>query len=183
MNTDGTKPKHRSGAKSMGIACLLIIGLIIAIAVMLQALFSWGSTRNHSVPCLSRVKQLGTAIQMYAAENDGMAPLGANWQEALFPYIKSKTMLICPEAKTEDRCYALNFHVQGRNIWVIDPPQNAVMVFESIPGTNQCGSRQLLPSPPRHPEGHSIAFMDGHAKSVKPQEIDSLIWNVKAYVR
>src|SRR5947208_16933729 len=71
-----TRPRRRSGAFTL-VELLVVIGIIaVLIGVLLPAL---NRAREHaySVQCLSNLRQIGIAAQMYAQQNHGQLPLGA----------------------------------------------------------------------------------------------------------
>ena len=176
--------KSSSTVKIVCLSCFVIILLIFAVmTAVLFPVFNRARGAARGTSCLSNTKQIATGFMMYMAEWDDRMPMGNDWQTAIEPYIKSTSIWNCSSAKTMDPCYAFNSKLVKVNATNIDAPYDTVMIFESIPGMNQCGGKELLPSPPRHEQGHSIAFVDGHARGVKPQEIDSLIWNVKLIAR
>ncbi|MHB1455959.1 MAG: hypothetical protein ACYC0V_03485 [Armatimonadota bacterium] len=176
-------PSSQKSASTIKIVCLscLVIAMLIFVllAAVLFPVFNRARGAAKSTSCLSNTKQIATAFMMYTSEFDDRMPLGNNWQPALDPYIKSRYIWKCPSAQTTDPCYAFNSKLVKARLSDINAPYNTVMVYESIPGMNQRGGKKLLPSPPRHEYGHSIGFVDGHAKGVKPKEIDLLIWDVK----
>ncbi|WP_319586199.1 hypothetical protein [uncultured Desulfobulbus sp.] len=180
-------PSSKSSSSTTKIVCLSCLGIMlfifIAITVVTYPVFFRARGAAKSTSCLSNTKQLAIAFMMYTSEFDDRMPLRNNWQAALDPYIKSRSIWKCPSAQTTDPCYAFNSKLEKAKLSDINTPQDTVMVFESVPGMNQCGGKELFPSPPRHPEGHSIAYADSHAKSVKPQEIDSLVWNIKTLAK
>lgn len=171
--------KSSSTVKIVCLSCFVIILISVAVlAAVLFPVFNRARGAARSTSCLSNTKQIATAFMMYTSEFDDRMPLGNSWQPALDPYMKSRYIWKCPSAQTTDPCYAFNSKLVKAKLSDINAPQDTVMVFESVPGMNQFGGKELLPSPPRHPEGHSIGFVDGHVKSVKPDGVDSLLWNI-----
>ncbi|WP_319586200.1 hypothetical protein [uncultured Desulfobulbus sp.] len=187
MNINGTEPNLRSpeppstvpltGTRIAWLSCIVII--FLTFAVMAAILYpAHQRVKARSMICLSNTKSLGMAFLMYMADSDDQMPSGNNWLWEVDPYIRSKAILKCPSVSTLDPCYAFNSKLEKTRNSDIKEPDNTVMQFESVPGMNQCGGKELLPLPPRHPQGHSIGFVDGHAGSVMPTDIDSLIWNI-----
>ena len=184
MNADGNAepngPESSLTAKPVSLIGIVIgVVIIIVVAAVLVPVLtparddhSTGTTAN----CLSNTKSLGAAFLMYMADNDDRMPPGDNWLGEVDPYIRSKAILKCPSASTSDPCYAFNSKLGKVKVSDINASDSTVMIFESIPGMNQCGGKELLPSPPRHPKGHSIAFADGHVKMIGTEGVDALIW-------
>ena len=192
MNTDNTEQKYQSEQpssekssykKPVCLTCMIIVFILISTTiVIIYPLWIQDGKSVKRTWCLSNIKMLSVGMQMYMGENDMLMPDRNNWQTAIEQYIKSNKTFICPAVKTDKPCYAFNSSLSAVNTSNIDAPEDVVMQFESIPGVNQCGGRELLPIPVRH-SGHSIAFVDGHARGVDPRKIDSYIWNAKKISR
>lgn len=188
MNTGNAEPKPQPEKSSSGkssaikpvcLTCMIVVFVLIsALGVIIYPLWIQNGKSATRTWCLSNIKMLSVGMQMYANENDMMMPLRNNWKTAIEEYVKSNKAFICPTVSTDKPCYAFNTSLGAVNSSGIDTPDKTVMLFESIPGINQCGGKELLPIPLRH-SGHSIAFVDGHARGVDPREIDSYIWNAK----
>lgn len=73
---------------------LVTIGIIAVLASMLMPSLARGRDRATQISCASKCKQLGTALDMYADENDGFYPLegdavngaDAYWTHKAKPY-------------------------------------------------------------------------------------------------
>lgn len=87
-------------------------------------------------------------------------------------------MLICPETYGQETrpTYAMNGSLKNAAISTIASPEKTVTLFDSIPGIDLAGGKELFPDPPRHTGGQIIGFVDGHVKFIHvPQYLD-LIW-------
>ena len=182
----GRNPQALRGM-GMAIAGVVISGIAILVIPILAAIlfpvFAQARARAQQITCLNNVKQLSTAMQMYLDDYDVGFPPTANWNDALQPYTRQllaskggNKVWVCPSAKSEEPCYAMNGlldSIQGRDVrW----PADTVSIFESIPGKNQTGGKELLPSPPRHRVGHSVGYVDGHVRFVSDSATESLNW-------
>jgi prepilin-type N-terminal cleavage/methylation domain-containing protein len=102
------------------IELLVVIAIIAILAAVLFPVFAQARDKARATACLSNCKQLGQALMMYAGDWDGTLPPGfirhsaplrmldfwadgaaqrekvAFWQDALFPYTKSRAILRCP---------------------------------------------------------------------------------------
>lgn len=140
--------------------------------------------RLHEYPgrrttCLSNVKQIAVAIQVYQQDWDARFPLRHDWNATVMPYIKNEMVLRCPSEK-RDRplpSYAVNFLLSGVHAPGIAEPESVPAVFDSVSGRNRAGGFWLLPDPPRHGGVHTIGFLDGHVKQESVKKIPSLAWS------
>jgi prepilin-type N-terminal cleavage/methylation domain-containing protein len=126
--------RPRSTAKSRGftlVELLVVIGIIALLVAILLPALNKARQQGNWATCLSNLKQIGNALQLYAQENRGYYPRAASgsngpmpddyifWQEqpppgrnpddsALCPYLnakgdKFKTVMRCPSDLYGDR--------------------------------------------------------------------------------
>jgi prepilin-type N-terminal cleavage/methylation domain-containing protein/prepilin-type processing-associated H-X9-DG protein len=80
------------------IELLVVIAIIAILAAILFPVFAQAREKARQITCVSNMKQIGTAILMYAQDYDETYPLGSfilgtataatTWQDLLEPYIK-----------------------------------------------------------------------------------------------
>lgn len=126
------------------IELVIVIAIIIILAgILFPALLS-AKRKASQVKCMSHLRQVGLAIQMYANDNDNLAPIGGydtvavaqagqptqqpplpagirvQWQDILLStaYLRSADVLICPTAPAADNPYAYRYSY-GANHWVM----------------------------------------------------------------
>ncbi len=114
------------------IELLVVIAIIAVLAAILFPVFAQAREKARSTACLSNLKQLGTATQMYIQDYDerlffrasattpsvsrtgAIVPSAAQppviWWNALQPYIRSTQVLVCPS----DRAPVLSKDLSGR---------------------------------------------------------------------
>ena len=154
---------------------LAIAGMIISIVGMLMLVilsaimfpvFARAKENGQRISCINNLKQVGMALSMYAADNNGYFPQTDRWNDSLKPY-KNEKYLICPSVGGSVPSYGMNDRIGGLNLGEIGMPAEMVSFFDSMPGANQAGEQELLPSPPRHLGKNNAAFVDGHAAAVE----------------
>jgi len=90
---------------------IAIIGTLISLSVPAISRVKENAKRTK---CLSNVRQLQIALQLYADSNDGRVPPrdyeeGAVWADRLEPYYTNRKLLHCPtDKKNVDQSYLMN---------------------------------------------------------------------------
>jgi prepilin-type processing-associated H-X9-DG protein/prepilin-type N-terminal cleavage/methylation domain-containing protein len=93
------------------IELLVVIAIIAILAAILFPVFASARERARETSCASNLRQIGTAIHMYAQDWDEQFPSGhffdaygnditpstaINWRDALYSYLKTPTVFRCP---------------------------------------------------------------------------------------
>ena len=98
------------------VVVIVIIGIIAAI---LFSVFAQPIERSKRPQCLSNAKQLGLGLMMYAQDYDEHLPPAEKWMTVTQPYIKNKTIYVCPVVKKESpktaASYAMDSRLSGRS--------------------------------------------------------------------
>lgn len=108
------------------IELLVVIAIIAILAAILFPVFAKAREAARATSCLSNIKQLGTAVQMYLTENDGVFPTA--YYEATIQYGDPDTEIYCGHntINTADQityvknCSALaqlGPYVKGQSLW------------------------------------------------------------------
>jgi prepilin-type N-terminal cleavage/methylation domain-containing protein/prepilin-type processing-associated H-X9-DG protein len=90
------------------IELLVVIAIIAILAAILMPVFARAREQARKSACLSNLKQIGSAILMYAQDYDEMlnpvatgtcpGPFAFGWADIIFPYIKNAQVFDCPSA-------------------------------------------------------------------------------------
>ncbi|HIE52981.1 MAG TPA: type II secretion system protein, partial [Armatimonadetes bacterium] len=85
------------------IELLVVIAIITILASILFPVFGRAREKARQTACASNLRQIGTAIAIYAQDSDGhLPPFAAGyppydfWWEVTAPYTTSHQILICP---------------------------------------------------------------------------------------
>lgn len=145
---------------------------LAVLAAVIYPVFAQERTHCGGVSsCLSNVKQLGTAINIYMADCDDRFPLRDTWMDATYLYTKNKSIYHSPALqlpKENPDIYGYCFNAMLSGAKVPDAVDTVPMVFDSVNlAKNASGGIYSLPSPARHEEGNHIGYVDSHAKTVK----------------
>lgn len=160
--------------------CLVIAGSGLALFLLVGILMAnWRSHQNAMLAgtqgCL---KQIGTAIDRYAAENNDQYPPLENWQEILVEsgYLE-EFALTSPRAPKDGNAFALNAALEGMKYADVQEPDRLVVAFEVEPGSVQVGGIDDVAPEHYKIHGTMILFADGHVESVHTDELASLRWD------
>ena len=113
------------------IELLVVIAIIAILASLLLPALAGAKRRAHAIACVSNLRQLGLAMNLYVEENQGRLPVCA-WPlpsqgtnapplppitAALMPYLKAKGVFHCPADhtvfETEQTSYEWNGWLNG----------------------------------------------------------------------
>jgi prepilin-type N-terminal cleavage/methylation domain-containing protein len=83
---------------------LVVISVIAILAAILFPVFAQAREKARQTSCLSNMRQMGLAVQMYAQDYDECLPLAAtatdtgflNWHHLVDPYVKNQQVWVCP---------------------------------------------------------------------------------------
>ena len=115
------------------IELLVVIAIIAILAAILFPVFAQAREKARASACLSNVKQIGTALQLYVVYYDEtlppmdlytqtvtqgypttvFGPMQNNnwgwfywsWADSIFPYVKNADMFVCPSFKVKNSVY------------------------------------------------------------------------------
>lgn len=99
----------RAGRRPRGftlVELLVVIAIMTMLAAFLFPVFARARARAHQATCLSNLKQLGSAMEMYKSDYEGLYPAAqannpgggapvaseetmANWAELVYPYLRN----------------------------------------------------------------------------------------------
>lgn len=156
----------------------VIILWVILIFLILAGLYNTEKLAMRLV-CGTNLKGLGIALNVYSFDYDDRLP-DENWCDLLMSKADvCYKSFICPGSKCEkgQSSYSMNIEVMGKKYGEL--PDDIVVLFESKPGWNQVGGKELVNLENHGGDGCNVVFADGHNEYVKATGIDKLRWTVE----
>jgi len=110
--------RHRPTPGFTLIELLVVIAIIAILAAILFPVFSRARAKARQTACLSNVKQIGLALEMYCQDNDECFPVvdhttGYGWWAPLYPYVKNAQVFRCPAYKAGPTEPATDYLLNG----------------------------------------------------------------------
>ena len=135
-------------------------GGILILAAILFPVFSQAKLAARRTIALSNTRQAALATLMYASDFDHVFPYvqkTASAVEVLQPYTKTRAIFKSPfqGGKIE-----FNLNLGGVNSTTLKTPYDIPMWMESLPDSTM---------------SVAVAFVDGHAKQIHPQELPDIL--------
>jgi prepilin-type N-terminal cleavage/methylation domain-containing protein len=175
------------------IELLTVIAIIAILAGILFPVFAKAREKAEQTQCINNVKQLGTAVNMYATDYDSKLPVIGDtnaplyWPATLYPYTKNDQILICPASTLDQNwsnsatpkpntgadgvSYGFNSNLNMVRITRMSEPARTVMIFDCRTDGGNCWGNDAGRCRANHlgddtaNDGYSsIGFGDGHAK-------------------
>ncbi len=132
--------------------------------------------------CLSNLRVQSSAMFLYSHDYGGHLPPGRSWSDAAKPRHRvGWDWRSCPDLpKGQKGGYAFNSALSGHTNQV-PGASSLVLLFESGPGLNICGQREVLLKEPRpeHYDGLNFVFADGHGAWIQQSKTGTLVWTPK----
>ena len=174
------------------IELLVVIAIIAILAAILFPVFAKAREKARQTRCLSNLKQLDLAALSYAQDYDERwvryrYPNPYYWPDKLDPYLKNAEILKCPSRPTVARAYGMNYHhLHGWSLASVEYPSEHLAFCDNhniLAGCPCQGGSYLYYTPGLNPlphnDGINMAFVDGHAKWLKPDgDVDSSTGNI-----
>jgi len=182
------------------IELLVVIAIIAILAAILFPVFARAREKARQSSCLSNVKQIGLAWQMYTQDYDEVVPLcqvnnysgmgESHWPFWIRPYVKNNQIFDCASyTKRYDGgndyegnagpTYAQNIMLGGEtgssthvvvSLAQIEYPSECPLHWD-MAGSNALGWISANYIDDRHNDMANVSFCDGHAKSMNESSI------------
>jgi prepilin-type N-terminal cleavage/methylation domain-containing protein len=146
-NRRRSRERPRAFAAFTLIELLVVIAIIAILAAILFPVFAQAREKARQTVCVSNMRQMGLAVQMYTQDYDERVPLAAtatatsflNWHDLATPYVKNIQIWICPSSRQPIRdifgkpvChYGFNAYYLNENVVPAD-----IFTLNNAPGVS-----------------------------------------------
>jgi len=159
------------------IELLVVIAIIAILAAILFPVFARARAKGQQTQCLSNLKQITMALQMYASDNDSRYlfvhpgtpghPEGDTeyeWYPALQPYVRSHQVFKCPAALELNPPALSDYVVNGyfafaTPVTYFPQPAQTICFSERSDLVYHLGYHPWEPGPPVSPDNHFDAHI------------------------
>ncbi len=175
------------------IELLVVIAIIAILAAILFPVFARAREKARQSSCLSNMKQLMLAFQMYVQDYDEVTnlvlygPDECHWYNTFVPYIKNDDVLICPSDPDLPVAYAQPYHWGYYHLYkrsatssygggvplakIMHPAEVCAFGETAEDASTHNGAFNssglwgyAMWAPDRHNDGMNCGMVDGHAK-------------------
>ncbi len=155
----------------LGVGCGCSVLAMMVLAAILFPVFKQAGSKVKSTICISNLRNLGTAVQMYVQDYDDKFPIADSWADRTYPYFKNYNVTRCPSVSATDKGkygYAYNDKIAGVRYAKIKNPAISPLIYDSSNLQKSAHDAfTSLPVPARHGNGNVVAYQDGHVKLVR----------------
>jgi hypothetical protein len=159
----------------LGVLAICGCGIVPIIAAILFPVFAQARFAAQKTATISHSKQSALGVIMYSVDFNDRLPPAETWMDATFPYTKNKEAYKSILAAGDDpNKFGLAFRkdLGRKKIIDFDDPERWAMIFDStLTKWNASSNLETLPSPGRYQGVNIIAFLDGHAKATKDENL------------
>jgi len=159
----------------------VVIAIIAILAAILFPVFAKAREKALQSTCVSNLKQIGMAVQMYAADHDGRThytwaneatwgvtadPQKMYWGWFYLPYAKTMQLWQCPGAKAVNNCsYGMSVYMYRCNLYTLSQPAERIFAHDA--------EEQFLDD-----NGDMLCPQDGQTVNLTqyPNEVNKLQW-------
>jgi hypothetical protein len=156
-----------------------VFGMLLLLGFFADAYFSARMAARSST-CREHLRQLSSAVMMYASAWDDTLPPAPHWGDLASGYLpadEARSAFQCPSARSPF-AYALNRSLGGVPLSRIEAPDTTVLLLEhDAASRNEVGGRNSLPALPRHSTNH-VSLAGGSVRWISSERAGALIWDV-----
>lgn len=140
----------------------------VVVWVVFAPMYAGHRPASPNTVCLSHLKQIGTAGQLYLSDNEDRQPL-ENWVDSTLDYSKNSDVYSCPLVQTEPKLYgyAMNSQVVGVDSTKVVDPSKTIVHFDTDAIYRNVVANLAAMSYSRHKNYCTVVRMDSSAKRIR----------------
>lgn len=122
--------------------------------------------------CPENLKQLYTAVSLYADSWDGVLPPADRWMTAIKDNVPNDAWLRCPDVApaSANHGYAMNPALGGKKLTEIPNRGKTPLFYDSTDlKADAHGDPSTMPKPGRHTGRNNVVYADGQVRSEAPK--------------
>lgn len=168
------------------IELLVVVTVIGILAALLFPVFARAREKARTSGCQANLKQIGSALQMYRDDYDGVLPMtltgSISWHWQLYPYVRNSQIFTCPSRPQWyinpnakhwwTGGYSWNREVSALHDSAIEDPSGTLVVIDSWTANTyaigidyaEFDRRRSDEDLRRHSDGLNALYYDGHVK-------------------
>lgn len=169
--------RYRSGFTFLEM--IVTLSIIMVLAGLLFPAFARSREAARRTQCQSNLRQIGTALHLYAQDNNGRLPpteVPREWIAALMPRVKNTQVFVCPSEPRDSR---EKYGVGVPSTFTLEDPSSAVGAPAQTVSTVEGASYQYRAGmanddpatvplardwSPWHLDGVNVMFLDGRVQ-------------------
>lgn len=163
------------------IELLVVIGIIALLAAILFPVFAAARGKARQITCLSNLRQVGVATQMYVSDYDGFFPYAKDASDKWVPEIwagapqkcrdKLKEMaLLHPEARADSDPGVLSPYIRNRDVWRCPADTG----FDLLDNNDVCGGPCPMAARPSMYEAYGASYLYRTEFSFRQINVDTV---------
>jgi len=120
-----------------GVLVLFAVGCIIGVAALIPVFVYGNMTASQNVT-MTRIKDIGTSLQIYISDFDGVYPPDMSSGAAVQPYLRTYSRdLVFESLNKQGKDLLGNPMLSGKNSLEVSDPANTMTLFDSADWPNQ----------------------------------------------
>jgi hypothetical protein len=146
----------------IGTGATLYLVIALVLIFNMRPIFLQAREKAKAIGCLSNLKRISYALQLYANDHEGHLPSVKYWRGAILPYLipqERESIFSCPSNEKDEPAYTINPHISHTNLSRLSLKTPLVYESESSRHGGKLKNKRLAIFPHRqHGEVGTVDF-------------------------